>query len=411
MNNSDRTPNRLHIVIVSSSYPIPDYEKGKAAAGEFVHDFARSLSDHADVTVVAPGLQNREYDSEGVQVIIFRVPSLPLANIRLDSPRGMLQSIRALASGARAMKRAARINPPDHILACWAVPSGILAKLWGRAPYDVWALGSDIWSLQGARTGRLALRFVLRGAKRLYADGVALGDDVRRIAQRPCAFMPSSRVLPVSSKWSGNTRGDRRRLAFLGRWHPNKGADLLMESLHGLTDDDWQRIEAVRIAGGGPLEDTVQSVSDQLVAEGRPVSIQGYLDSQEASELIAWADYLMLPSRIESVPVIFSDALQAGTPLIAMPVGDLPQLMERGSALFTKPATVLASLESDMAEGKVGILASDVSAESFRDAIRLALSTEPDAYFPAIRDLAPWFDISKTAVRYMEDISLLREGG
>lgn len=409
MNHPGRTPDRPHIAIVSSSYPIPDYEKGKAAAGEFVHDFARSLSGHADVTVIAPGLQNHEYDSEGLQVIIFRVPSLPLANIRLGSPRGMLQSIRAIASGARAMKRAARINPPDHILACWAVPSGILARLWGKAPYDVWALGSDIWSLQGARTGRLALRFVLRGATRLYADGVALGDDVRRIAQRPCAFMPSSRVLSVGSKISSNAR-DRRRLAFLGRWHPNKGADLLMESLRGLTDDDWQRIEAVRIAGGGPLEDMVRSVSDQLTAKGRPVSIQGYLDSQEAAELIVWADYLMLPSRIESVPVIFSDALQAGTPLIAMPVGDLPQLMERGSALFTKPATVPASLESDMEEGKVGILASDVSAESFRDAIRRALSKEPDAYFPAIRDLAPWFDISKTAARYMEDISLLREG-
>ncbi len=42
------------------------------------------------------------------------------------------------------------------------------------------------------------------------------------------------------------------RLAFLGRWHPNKGTDLLLDALHQLRDEDWHRIEAVRIAGGAP---------------------------------------------------------------------------------------------------------------------------------------------------------------
>lgn len=407
MNQPDHTSNRPHIVLVSSSYPIPDYEKGKAAAGEFVQDFAQSLCEHANVTVIAPGLQNREYDSKGVHVVVFRVPSLPLANIRLGSLQGMFQSFRSLASGARAMRRVIQSNPPDHILACWAVPSGIWARMWGNAPYDVWALGSDIWSLKASRAGRLMLRYVLRGAKRLYADGLALGDDVRRIANRQCGFMPSSRMLPEAA-YGSETSGSKRRLAFLGRWHPNKGVDLLMNALRGLDDDDWQRIESVRIAGGGPLDETVRSISGQLIAAGRPVSVQGYLDSQEASELIAWADYLMLPSRIESVPVIFSDALQAGTPLIAMPVGDMPQFVARGSEVFVRHP---ASEQQKEPNTEVGILASAVSAESFREAIRHALTTDPDTYLSGIRQLAPWFDIARTARRYFDEIGLERARG
>ncbi len=66
-----------------------------------------------------------------------------------------------------------------------------------------------------------------------------------------------------------------------------------------------------------------------LANGGRPVRIGGYLDKNEAASLIGWADYLLLPSRIESIPVIFSDAMQLGTPVVATPVGDLASLHER----------------------------------------------------------------------------------
>jgi glycosyltransferase involved in cell wall biosynthesis len=65
---------------------------------------------------------------------------------------------------------------------------------------------------------------------------------------------------------------------------------------------------------------------EELRALGHPVNVGGYLDTAEATELIAWSDYLMLPSRVESIPVIFSDAAQLGRPLVATPVGDLPRL-------------------------------------------------------------------------------------
>jgi glycosyltransferase involved in cell wall biosynthesis len=39
------------------------------------------------------------------------------------------------------------------------------------------------------------------------------------------------------------------------------------------------------------------------------------------------ADYIVIPSRIESIPVILSDALQKGCPMIATNVGDMGKML------------------------------------------------------------------------------------
>ena len=82
------------------------------------------------------------------------------------------------------------------------------------------------------------------------------------------------------------------------------------------------------------------------------MTIGSYLEKKEAAALIGWADYLMLPSRIESIPVIFSDAAQIRTPIIATTVGDLPALRKRY---------------------EFGVLAEDVSEDRYSRAIAAAL--------------------------------------
>ena len=171
---------------------------------------------------------------------------------------------------------------------------------------------------------RRSLRATLGEAAHRYADGIDLCKSVELLCGKPCDFLPSSRRLPKLSKSARNR--PPYRLAFLGRWHPNKGADLLMDALGLLGDTDWNRIEEVRVCGGGPLAGYVRESEKKLLEQGRPVTVRGYLDKAAAADLISWADYLLLPSRIESIPVVFSDALQLGTPIVASPVGDLPRL-------------------------------------------------------------------------------------
>lgn len=302
------TLDREHIVIITSSFPYG--EPGSEAAGSFVKDLADELSRHKRITILAPGLEARKEEGERLSICRFAVARLPLSLLSPFNPFHWLLILKAMHAGRDAVQRLVSEKKVDHILALWAVPSGYWARnVWKKygIPYSVWALGSDIWSLRNIPGVNRVLAKVLRESHACFADGYQLKQDVEEISGRSCEFLVSSRNLPVVEK-KRLSSAPPYRLAFLGRWHPNKGVDLMLESLGLLSDWDWEKIEEVRVCGGGPLERTVRSAVDTLERAGRPVSVGGYLDKKEAAELLAWADYLLLPSRIESIPVIFSDA-------------------------------------------------------------------------------------------------------
>ena len=162
------------------------------------------------------------------------------------------------------------------------------------------------------------------------------------------------------------------RLLFLGRWHPNKGVDLLLDALGLLRDEDWQRIERVEIQGGGPLEPLVRARVAALQSQGRPVEAGRYLTKPEAEAAIARADWVLIPSRIESIPVIFSDAVKLGRPVVMMPVGDLPALLGRN---------------------EIGVRADEVSSAAYSRAIKVALRLQASSHSPALRECAGDFDL------------------
>ena len=373
------------VAIITTSYP--DGQPGVDAAGSFVEDFATELSKSLPVSVVAAGSEDSVAGDARLKVRRFSVPRLPLSLLRPYLPWQWPALVRTLRAGGDALRTCIAEDRPDHVFAFWVLPSGWWAEQEaGRSgiPYSTWALGSDIWSLGRVPGVRHVLKRVLGSAHRSYADGLELCNEVARIADRPCAFLPSTRKLPA-----GFTRpvsiSPPYRLAFLGRWHPNKGVDLLLEALGQLTAHDWERIDEVRIFGGGPLEQQVRDLATKLEANGRPVTIGGYLGKKEAAALIAWADYLLLPSRIESIPVIFSDAAQVRTPIIATPVGDLPALRDRY---------------------EFGVLADSLSAADYCRAIGAAVADQPGRGRAGLEEVAGEFDLQTVARRFLDDAGL-----
>lgn len=371
-----------HIAIITTSFP--EGESGRESAGSFVEDFAEALAEYINVTVVAPSRKKMTVERHGnLTIRRFSVPRQPLSILTPYNPAHWISIYQTLLAGWHAVERLVNEEKVDHIFSLWVLPSGFWArKAWKRygIPYSTWALGSDIWSLRRVPVVKGILATVLRNSHTCFADGYELKKDVEVISGRSCEFLASSRNLPVVEK-KRLSSVPPYKLAFLGRWHHNKGVDLMFNSLGLLGDEDWDKIEEVRIHGGGPLERTLRSAVAALERAGRPVSVGGYLGKEEAAELLAWADYLLLPSRLESIPVVFSDAMQAGCPVIAMPAGDLPRLM---------------------GDNEVGILADEVTAEAFARAMRAALAIPPERFSPGLKEACKMFDVNRTASRLLD---------
>lgn len=377
-----------HIVLVTTSFP--ESVSGSEAAGGFVSDFAGALSRRVAVTVVAPGTRDGHAFSDGIDVHRYRVSKQPLSLLRPQNPAHWPAIFRTLQSGRRALGAVLDQRPANHILALWALPSGYWARACARrtkVPYSVWALGSDIWALGRVPLIRSVLRTVLRDAAHRFADGLALAEDVRAISQMSCHFLASARHFPIAEDTPAR-RGPPYRLAYLGRWHRNKGTDLLLEALDRLPETAWDRIEAVRIAGGGPLEPEIRAACEKFKAAGRPMALQGYMDPNEAAALFAWTDFVCIPSRIESIPVVFSDALQARKPVIATPVGDLPRLLEDGAA---------------------GVLAEAPTASAYAAAIEAAVTRPVSAASASLEALRRQFDVEAIVDEFLQQLKETRE--
>ncbi|SBV36633.1 Glycosyl transferase group 1 [uncultured Stenotrophomonas sp.] len=360
------------LVLVTSSFPIA--ADGSEAAGSFVADLARELARHVHVRVVAPGQQStREHWAERVEIHRFVAPSRPLSTLRLWHPGDLGCIARVLRAGQQATDQAAA--GAQHIVALWGLPCGEWARrAAGRQGigYSVWMLGSDVWSLGRIPLLRGALRRVIQQARHAYADGYQLAADAEKIGHTPVAFLPSTRRIDLSDPAPPRDQPPYR-LLFLGRWHHNKGVDLLLDALAMLAEEDWQKIEQIRIEGGGPLHALVHQRVLALQQQGRPVIAGRFLSKPEAEAAIVHTDCLLIPSRTESIPVVFSDAMKLGRPVVSMPVGDLPQLVGTG----------------------VGILARQVSSQAFASAISTLLQRSAQS-FP-LAAMCERFDLGRTA--------------
>ena len=365
------------IVLVTTSFPIAN--DGSEAAGSFVSDLAEELAKRVSVRVVAPGhLPAQEQWSPNVEVFRYPAPAKPLSTLKPWRPADIVEILRVLRAGMRATREAVKRGTTAHVFALWALPSGEWARRVAREygiGYSVWMLGSDVWSLGRVPILRELLARVIRRAAHAYADGYKLAEDAQHIAGVPVGFLPSTRRVDLIDAPPPRAKPPYR-LLFLGRWHPNKGVDLLLEALALLGDDDWRRIECVEIQGGGPLDALVREHVFALRASGRQVELGGFLAKREAEAAIARADWVLIPSRIESIPVVFSDAMKLGRPVIASPVGDLPRL-------FTGTGC--------------GELAEEPSAVMFSRAIQRALAASPRSYATAVHTQAAHFDLAAIA--------------
>ena len=121
----------------------------------------------------------------------------------------------------------------------------------------------------------------------------------------------------------------------VGRLHEQKGFDVLLRAVTGLPE-----VQVV-IIGEGPERPALQ----QLIAElhlGDRVSLLGWSD--HASGYMRSFDVLAMPSRYEGMPLVLLEAMLAGVPVVATPVGGIPDTVRHDESGLLVPVDDVAAL-------------------------------------------------------------------
>ena len=222
---------------------------------------------------------------------------------------------------------------------------------------------------------------MLRASDLVFADGVQLAKDAQELGGRPCEFLPSSRRLDRAlAPAAGASPGRGRASSSSGATRAVKGVDVLLEAMA-----EFARREPsghLYLFGGGPLDAQIRRRAARPDLRGR-VTIGGYADEAVAVSWLAACDCVVIPSRMESIPVVFSDALQMGRPLIASDVGDM------GTLLREHPA---------------GLVVPPEDASALCAAMLQMAAQDRSGYTPRIQELAAQFDVTKVAAAWIRRV-------
>lgn len=178
-----------------------------------------------------------------------------------------------------------------------------------------------------------------------------------RRAARAELDLPQDAILVLFGAWGGT--GD-----------PNKGFDLLQAALRALAERHrGTRPIACMVIGGSGTDDSSQDCPF-------PIHRFGHVSCDERlAALYAAADVTVVPSRIENLPQMATEALSSGCPVAAFRTGGMPEAIEdRVCGTLAAPYDATA-----LADGIAWIVADPERHAALRDAARLRALTHWDA--------------------------------
>jgi len=122
------------------------------------------------------------------------------------------------------------------------------------------------------------------------------------------------------------TERRRRVIGFAGRLSPEKGFDDLLTAINLLPKEVRDDL-CVLVAGDSSNMESIRAKVRQMGLENR-VHFLGFL--RNMGTFYAALDVLVLPSKIEGLPIVLLEAMNYGLPVIATRVGGTPEVVRDG---------------------------------------------------------------------------------
>jgi glycosyltransferase involved in cell wall biosynthesis len=225
---------------------------------------------------------------------------------------------------------------------------------------EVWREGKPIKGTYwfDKQVGRLVDKFIavsdavawhLRGNKRIPRSKIITIRNGRDLSE----FQPPTQMQVAQARAALHLK-DEPVVLMVARFSPEKGHLLLIDAAR-LLKPRWPSL-VVLLVGDGPLESEVKARCEQYGLTGN-VRFMGYRTGVQ--DLLAAADVVALPSKVEGLPLVAIEALAAARAVVATAVGGTPEIV---------------------VNGETGLLVPPDSPARFADALHRCLSD------PALRD-------------------------
>jgi glycosyltransferase involved in cell wall biosynthesis len=320
----------------------------------FVYELSKRLTNHFDITVLAPnypGALTRE-ELSGMQIYRFRyffkklellagsegiLPTLKKNSLfYLLAPFFLLGELWTLLNLTKKIK-------PDVIHAHWILPQGLIAALAKKitgVPYVLTTHGGDIYGLQGKLATALK-RYALHNA----AHVTVVSKDIQQTIKKKFGEDIPTDVLPMgvdSELFNPARKNPAMRekykipgpfLLFIGRLTEKKGTCYLIEAMPEVIKHFPE--SKLLIIGTGELDQELISLTNSLKLQNN-VIFTGAIPNNELPEYFATADIFIGPSiqaeggDTEGFGLTFVEAALSGCIVVASDVGGISDIIEDG---------------------------------------------------------------------------------
>lgn len=133
-------------------------------------------------------------------------------------------------------------------------------------------------------------------------------------------------------------------ILFIGKLKRQKGVDILLESFNKFIQENTS--SRLIFVGEGRYRKTIEKFVKQNDLQEK-VDIKGEVPHTKALQYISKADVLVHPSYKETGPRVVKEGLEIGTPVVATPVGIVPENIEHGcTGLIIRKDDVNSTLDA-----------------------------------------------------------------
>jgi glycosyltransferase involved in cell wall biosynthesis len=247
----------------------------------------------------------------------------------------------------------------------WRELAFVLLALAARCPLILHLHGTAFRRVHdgGGRPARLLIRSVLEHAACVVVPCEAMLTWARAVTRRVnIACVPD----PVTATECPHEARQANLIVFLGALEPEHGIFELLEAVSALRP----AVPDVRLlcAGEGRRE-AVLAYAERL-GIGDAVKVTGWVGPSGKRAVLEAAAVLAMPSYEESLPVGLLEAMAAGVPVVAAPVGGVPEVVADGvNGLLAAPgdvATLQRQLRKVLLDRKLGARLGAAARESVR---------------------------------------------